>query len=128
MHTETSLPIPGEIERRLAEAANIWFASVRQDGRPHLVPVWFVFVEQNFWICIAPDSVKARNMAANPGVVLALEDGSAPVICEGTAAAVEKPWSEAIVNSFHKKYDWDILSDSQYGLLVKIIPGKLLNW
>ncbi len=114
--------------KRLAEAANVWLATVRKDGRPHLVPVWFVFIEQSFWVCVAPDSVKARNISANPGVVLALEDGSTPLICEGIAASVETPWSKAVVNGFHNKYDWDILSDTQYGLLLNILPTKLLSW
>jgi len=29
--------------QRLQSDANLWLATVRPDGRPHLAPVWFVF-------------------------------------------------------------------------------------
>lgn len=128
MSAEASPAFPDSIVKRLGESENIWIATVRGDGRPHMVPVWYVFIEHIFWICIAPNSVKAKNIATNPAVVLALEDGSAPVICEGKAAGVEKAWPEGIVIAFSEKYDWDILSDNEYTLLVKISPTKLLSW
>ena len=128
MPVEMSPKFPVNTVKRLGEAENIWIATVRKDGRPHLVPVWFVFLEGIFWVCIAPDSVKAGNIADNPAVVLALEDGSEPVICEGLAAGVDETWPNAVVEIFYEKYDWDIQSDEQYTLLVKIIPTKLLGW
>jgi nitroimidazol reductase NimA-like FMN-containing flavoprotein (pyridoxamine 5'-phosphate oxidase superfamily) len=128
MPVEMSPKFPANTVKRLGEAENIWIATVRKDGRPHLVPVWFVFLEGIFWVCIAPDSVKAGNIADNPAVVLALEDGSEPVICEGLAAGVDETWPKAVVEIFYEKYDWDILSDEQYTSLVKIIPTKLLGW
>ena len=39
--------------------------SVRADGRPQLVPVWFVVSGQRWYISIKANSVKARNIAAN---------------------------------------------------------------
>ena len=32
---------PSKVHHRSETEANIWFATVRADGRPHLVPVWF---------------------------------------------------------------------------------------
>lgn len=101
---------------------------MRAGGRPHLVPVWFVYWEGQFYICIEPGSVKAGNMRVNPAVALALEDGSRPVICEGHANAVPAPWPANVAALFQEKYDWNILTDAQYSLLLRIKPQKWLGW
>ena len=77
-------------QQRLQTERNIWLATNRVDGRPHLVPVWFVWHEGHVYIGIQSNSVKARNLARNPKVSLALEDGVRVVICEGTAVTVYK--------------------------------------
>src|SRR3712207_6674791 len=92
--------------KRVDEARNVWMATVRPDGRPHLVPVWFVVEDGRWYICTAPGSVKARNLGQNPRVALALEDGDHPVIVEGEAQPAAP--STAVVGRFKAKYDWDI--------------------
>jgi hypothetical protein len=123
------MPIPpAETMTRLDAEKNIWIASVRPDGRPHLVPVWFAWHAETLYICIDPTSVKAANFAHQERVALALENGSNPLICEGQVATIEQPWPEAIIAIFKSKYDWDITSDSQYTRLVGITPVKWLHW
>jgi hypothetical protein len=117
-----------EINKRLTDSSNIWLATVRPDLRPHLVPVWFIHWNDRFFLCIEPGSVKSNNLTGNPAVVLALEDGSKPIICEGFASAVENPWPEEVIGMFKGKYDWDIRADEQYSLLVRIKPLKWLSW
>jgi nitroimidazol reductase NimA-like FMN-containing flavoprotein (pyridoxamine 5'-phosphate oxidase superfamily) len=51
-------PLPLSAQKRLETKANIWLASVRADGRPHLVPVWFAWCEDKLYICIQSKSVK----------------------------------------------------------------------
>lgn len=120
-------PDPAILER-LETAQNIWFGSVRPDGRPHLAPVWFAWHGGRLYVCIEAGSVKGRNVALNPRVALALEDGVHPVICEGTAAPCSPPWPEPVVGIFKHKYDWDISTDGQYDLLLEITPEKWLSW
>jgi nitroimidazol reductase NimA-like FMN-containing flavoprotein (pyridoxamine 5'-phosphate oxidase superfamily) len=123
------IPVPSpEGQEKLAQAANIWLASVRPDGRPHLTPVWFVFEDRRLYVSIDPGSVKRRNLASNPRVSLALEDGSHPLICEGRAVFISSPYSAEIMDLFQKKYDWDIRAEGQYSQLVEITPGKWLSW
>ncbi len=114
--------------KKLEKERNIWVATVRADGRPHMVPVWFVALSDAIFICTAPNSVKAKNVGANANVALALEDGSHPVICEGQAKNVGQPWPQAVVEAFRKKYDWDITEETQYTLLLEIEPRKWLAW
>jgi nitroimidazol reductase NimA-like FMN-containing flavoprotein (pyridoxamine 5'-phosphate oxidase superfamily) len=117
-----------ETIRRLESAGNIWVACVRPDGRPHLTPVWFAYVLGKLYISIGPGSVKSRSMAHNPQVVLALEDGLSPVICEGRAAPLEKPWPAPVLETFFQKYEWDLLKETQYNQLLEITPAKWLVW
>jgi hypothetical protein len=120
-------PSPEALEK-LTQAANIWFASVRSDGRPHLTPVWFVYDGLHLYVSIDPKGIKNRNLTTNPNVSLALEDGSHPLICEGKAALLHRPYSPEILALFQKKYDWDIREDGQYNQLVEITPEKWLAW
>jgi hypothetical protein len=115
-------------EKKLESAQNIWIGTVRPDGRPHFVPVWYVWSLGKIFICIDYGSVKARNIEGNSQVVLALEDGSSPVICEGRASKAVKPFPDEVVRLFQQKYDWDIRQDTQYQMLVEVTPEKWLVW
>ena len=119
---------PSQVIEKMLQQNNIWLASVRPDGRPHLIPVWFVWHQERIYLCIEPASVKARNVSGNPAVALALENGSNPVICEGNASAIPAPWSPAIVELFNSKYGWDISTETQYTSLIEVTPTKWLNW
>ena len=109
---------------RLESAQNVWIATVRPGGRPHLVPVWFVVDAGRWYVCTAPDSVKARNLQSNPNVALALEDGSNPHIVEGEARPVEP--TPGVVRKFKAKYDWDITTDTQYTQVFEVVVKKKL--
>ena len=121
-------PLSPETLQRLETEANLWLATVRSDGRPHLTPVWFAWHAEKIYACIQAGSVKTRNLAQNPLVALSLEDGSHPLIGEGTVAFVAEPWPEAVAAIFRRKYDWDIFTDSDYDRLLEISPVKWLSW
>jgi nitroimidazol reductase NimA-like FMN-containing flavoprotein (pyridoxamine 5'-phosphate oxidase superfamily) len=107
--------------KRLGER-NVWVATVRPDGRPHLAPVWFVAHADRWYLVTAPDSVKARNLQQNPQISLALEDGDDPLVVEGQAQAVQP--SAEVVRLFREKYDWDITVDSVYTQTIEVQVKK----
>ena len=109
-------------ETALDEAKNVWMATVRPNGRPHLVPVWFISEGDRWYICTAPGSVKARNLKSNPQIALSLEDGNQPFIVEGEALPVSP--SAAVIDRFKAKYDWDITRDTLYTELFEVIVRK----
>lgn len=119
---------PSEKLAALEKQANIWFTSVRLDGRPHMTPVWFVYLDGKIFIGIDPASVKSRNIQHNPGVVLALEDGSHPLICEGAARILTSPLSAPLLEAFLKKYEWDLTTEAQYHQVIEVTPLKWLSW
>lgn len=114
------------IAARLEAEPIIWLATVRPTGRPHLVPLWFVWMSGSIYLCVAGSSVKVRNIAANPAVALALESGSAPVVVEGQATVLARPWPEEVVQGFKRKYSWRISTDSEYDTLIAVALQRWL--
>lgn len=93
---------------RLADDHNLWLGTVRSDGRPHLVPVWFVFVDGSFWVGTGARSVKVANVRRTGSATVALEDGDAPVVAECGARVVARPFPEDVMAAFAAKYTWDL--------------------
>lgn len=123
-----AVTLSSEMIQELESQQNIWFASVRPNGRPHLAPVWFVWHAGKLYIGTDPKSVKSANIQQNPHVALALEDGTHPVICEGTARPVGQPWPEDLLAAFFKKYEWNLNTEEQYNQVIEVIPERWLNW
>ncbi|WP_432844763.1 PPOX class F420-dependent oxidoreductase [Amycolatopsis sp. CA-161197] len=70
------------------------FVTVRADGRPHAVPVWFATDGDDLLVNITQDSVKGRAIAASAEVALTVHDDVAPysfVSVNGTAEIVTDP-------------------------------------
>jgi hypothetical protein len=73
-------------EERLEQAKTYWLATVRPDGRPHVVPLWGVWVDNGFYFGGA--GVKVRNLAQNANAAIHLESGDEVVIVEGACELV----------------------------------------
>lgn len=83
-------------------------ATVRSDGRPHIAPVWFVYVDDRLWIGTGRSSVRVRNLRAQDSASICLEGGDEPVVAEGSVLIHETFRPAAVVEAFASKYDWDI--------------------
>ena len=57
------------IEERLRSEPTVWLSSIRPDGRPHVVPVWFTWDGSIFDLYSKPNAQKVRNVRAHPEVV-----------------------------------------------------------
>ncbi len=64
MLLDLSQPKHAHIDRRLRTGPIIWLGSVRPDGRPHLVPVWFLWDGTTITIYSQPKAQKIRNLQA----------------------------------------------------------------
>jgi hypothetical protein len=113
---------------RLEGEANVWLATTRPDGRPHLVPIWFVWLGNEIYILTTLSTVKAKNLLANPHASVALENGNQPVIAECTARRLESPYSPELASAFWTKYEWDITHDGEYNAMFALTPQKWLTW
>ena len=90
------------VQERLATARNYWLATARPDGRPHVAPVWGLWLDEAFYFATDPASRKARNLLVNPALVVHLESGDDVVILEGAAERVADPSLRA---RFAEAYD-----------------------
>lgn len=67
-------------------------ATVRPDGRPHVVPVWFVVEGEDLVFNTWHESVKARNLANDPRASLVVDYQEPPygyVMVEGVAEILD---------------------------------------
>jgi nitroimidazol reductase NimA-like FMN-containing flavoprotein (pyridoxamine 5'-phosphate oxidase superfamily) len=95
--------------RRLSNAHNYWLTTTRPDGRPHVMPVWGVWLDGTFYFSTGRRSRKSRNLAANPRCVVCPENAEEAVILEGTAHEVtESSLLRRFVDAYKRKYDWDM--------------------
>ena len=121
--------MPDGLERgRLRDEQNIWLATTRPDGRPHLVPIWFVFADDCFYVCTTSGSVKVRNVRANAKAAVALESGTSPLMAEGTARVVSRPFPPTVAAEFLRKFDWELDSEPEYDTLIEVAPTRWLRW
>ena len=77
--------------RRLSQEPIIWLGTVRPDGHPHNVPVWFAWHDPMMLIFSMPRTAKVSDMQRSPAVSLALDSadgGQDIVIAEGRAELV----------------------------------------
>ena len=81
-----------ETRQVLAEAELFWLTTVRADGRPHVTPLVAVWLDEALHFCTGPTEQKARNLAANPHVILTTGcngwQSGLDVVVEGDAVQV----------------------------------------
>ncbi|MFN8534486.1 MAG: pyridoxamine 5'-phosphate oxidase family protein [Dehalococcoidia bacterium] len=132
---EGLLPWSWAVER-LEVARNYWFSTSRPDGRPHAMPAWAVWIDGTIYFEGSPETLRFRNLARNPALVVHLESGDEVLILEGEAYAHPKPersLGEALAAAFTAKYaashdyrpgpdQWD------EGGLWAMRPEKAIGW
>jgi general stress protein 26 len=123
-----------EVATRLEGPENYWLVTVSPKAEPHSVPVWGAVDEQTLYLYSERSTVKARNIAANPRVVVHLESGADVLIVYGTA--VELTDVDAIDSAcaaFARKYtkpsqiEW--LPTNEPGTIVwRVDPSSAQTW
>lgn len=85
----TPLPWSWAAERLVANRS-FWVVTVSAEGRPHALPVWGVWDDEElrFAFSCAPRARKARNLAASPQAVVMVDDTVECISVEGRAAPV----------------------------------------
>jgi PPOX class probable F420-dependent enzyme len=113
-------------EARLAESAELWLATTAPDGRPHLMPVWAVWLDGAVWLSTGHRSRKGRNLLADPRCTVATDDTRRPLVIEGVARPVtDEPALARFTDAVNEKYA------SDYGLdfflathVFRVEPGR----
>ncbi len=80
------------VRERLEEDAGIspthWLATVRPDGRPHVMPVWTVWVDGAFSFVAGATTRTRKNLAHNAHCVITVASTGLDVVVEGEARRV----------------------------------------
>ena len=114
---------------RLTRSRNYWVSTTWPDGRPHCVPVWGVWLDDAFYFSSGERSRKARNLAANPRIVICPENGDEAISLEGVVETVSDDATIArFVEAYNPKYDWHATVDEmkKMGVLYAVRPRKVL--
>lgn len=115
---------------KFSTATACWYSSIRPNSRTHLAPIWHVWLDGSVYVVTKTTSVRARNLGSNNSVSLALPDPMNVLIIEGIASFVTDTVfaSQSLYPLFQSKYNWDIISDSEYQSVIRVTPSKLLAW
>jgi nitroimidazol reductase NimA-like FMN-containing flavoprotein (pyridoxamine 5'-phosphate oxidase superfamily) len=81
-----------EAERQLQKAGVYWLSTMRPEGRPHVAPLFAVWLDGALYFCTGDAERKAKNLAYNPQVAIttghnALGEGL-DLVVEGEAVVV----------------------------------------
>lgn len=92
------------VDVQLQASRTVWISSTRPDGRPHTVPVWFLWFDgdqPSIVFLSHPATQKARNLRDASWVIVHAGDGDDTYILEGTA---ERITDEAELSALNRQY------------------------
>ncbi len=133
------LSIPTAVERRLRGELIVWLTTVRADGQPQPVPVWFLWDDGQFLIFSQPRTQKLRNIRVNPKVSLHFNSdarGNEVVRFDGVAEIVPDGQPATAFPAMIEKYREGIRSlgmtpesfAQSYSVQIRVRPTRLLHW
>jgi PPOX class probable F420-dependent enzyme len=97
---------------RLVAAHDYWLATVWPDGRPHVTPVWGVWLADAVWFSAGDRSRKTRNLAHDPRAVITTDNPLEPVVVEGQVDRVAEPGAiQDFTDAVNVKYESDYSVD-----------------
>ena len=107
---EPTVRPPAAVLPILRGARVAWLSTVDEDGAPALVPTWFWFDGEVFWLFAKPGQRKVRNIRRFERVTLAIGDAAddfAVQVVEGSARMVPAATASVLPNEMKRAYaDW----------------------
>jgi PPOX class probable F420-dependent enzyme len=111
-------------------------ATVRKDGRPHVVPVWFYLDGDTVIFTTGGESLKYKNMKRDPRVSITIDDQTPPysyVMIEGTVSFSEDPgellhWATRIGGRYmgeDRAEAYGRRNSTPGEVIVRIIPSRI---
>ena len=128
------------VARKMNNCRTFWLATIHAGrARPHVMPVWGVWLDDAFFFSTGRKSRKGQNLAANPACTIANDDGEEAVIVEGLATQAEDAAAlERIATAYKKKYKMDPQSMGEpifrlqpsrvFGFVEKTFPQSATRW
>jgi len=121
------------VKGKMESCRTFWLATIcpgtenASEARPHVMPVWGVWVNDAFFFSTGRKSRKGQNLVANPSCTVANDDGEEAVIIEGKASVVQDPaMLKGIASVYKKKYKMDPRSMGEP--IFKVQPAKVFSF
>jgi PPOX class probable F420-dependent enzyme len=112
-------------------------ASVRSDGRPHVVPLWFAWDGTAFSMYSKPHAVKVQNLRRNPHAMIAIgEPGCLEIATALVEVHAELDEGVGLLTAFADKYA-ELMARlglgrdafaSVYSQPIRLTPIRWLAW
>lgn len=126
------------LERFLAEEPVVWLSTVRPDGTPHLVPIWFTWDGEALIVFSKPHAQKVRNLRTNPRAMLALgePDDDFDVVLADARVELLDGQARKLPSAHLRKYGARMaalgLTPNEflatYSQVLRIVPVRSLGW
>jgi nitroimidazol reductase NimA-like FMN-containing flavoprotein (pyridoxamine 5'-phosphate oxidase superfamily) len=134
------------VAKKMSNCRTFWLATIHAglhagQGRPHVMPVWGVWLDDAFFFSTGRKSRKGQNLAANPACTITNDDGEEAVVAEGVATQVQVEDAaalERIATAYQKKYKMDPRSMGEpifrvqpsrvFGFVEKTFPQSATRW
>lgn len=128
---------PAELQSYLMAQRTIRLATATPTGRPHVVPLWFVWVDGTVFMNSTLGNVTIRNLQRNPVATGSIDDGDAydelrGVLVEGEVEradddarleTVKGAWSSKYMGGEPPPYDrW------RNRLWLRLVPRRITSW
>ena len=124
-----------DVAGRLSVARNYWLGSTTASGAPHAAPVWGAVTGETLYLYSERGTVKARNLAADPRLVIHLENAEDVLIVRGVAEDLGTPaMVPTVVAALAAKYtrpeDQQYLPDRDpdFDVVYALRPQSALAW
>ena len=115
-------------------------ATIDSSGNPHIVPVWYMYVNKKFYVGTNTETKKAKNIKKNPKVSFCVDTGiKSPgifgVMGVGRARLIlKKGRVEQLAKKILLRYFENLKNQSAQQLLnqtdcvIEITPKNITNW
>jgi len=134
----TTLDAP-EVQRFLATKQVVILATVRPDGAPLAMPMWFIHDPAALTMISVDDLAKVRNLRRDPRVCVVAEAGTRGdirgVIVQGRVAFLpDGAERRTLVERFHARYDPDLArlwgghAMPANRVMFRIAPARVRTW
>lgn len=128
---------PEDLHDYLMEQRTVRLATSTPDGRPQVVPLWFVWVDGTLFLNTTLGNLTVRNLEANPAASAVIDDGLSyselrGVILTGVVErADDDPRVEAVKDAWSRKYMGGnpVPYDRWRGRVwLRLVPGQIASW
>ncbi|MFZ3339426.1 MAG: pyridoxamine 5'-phosphate oxidase family protein [Terriglobales bacterium] len=132
------------VARKMNRCRTFWLATIRPGKgnarpRPHVMPIWGVWLDEAFFFSTGRKSRKGQNLASNPACTVTNDDGKEAIIVEGQARQVDAATSlERVASVYKKKYKMDprgmnepifeVRPSKVFAFIEKSFPKSATRW